>query len=262
MGKLIDVTGELGLRYLGVQRSATLAEVASEDGWNLRRCAHRRYPHLCDKLAVTARPVATLGPDIVLWRHGQDDFKPVFSASKTWEYLRVEKAVLPWHRIVWFPQAIPRQSFMVWLAFKDRLSTGIRMRSWGVEQVCVYCGEKDESRDHLFSACPYTFTVWMNVAERLLGAAITPDWADTVTSIMRPNRNKLDTVLIRLVFQTSIYMLWRERNSRRHGGANMSVTLITKNIGKMVKNRISSLKYRGNHKLEGLLRRWFTITAV
>ncbi|CAN7058410.1 unnamed protein product, partial [Brassica rapa subsp. trilocularis] len=89
---------------------------------------------------------------------------------------------------------------MVWLAFKDRLYTGTRMREWGMEQCCVYCREKDESRDHLFFACPYTFTVWMNVAEKLL------------------DRNKLDTLLLRLVFQTAIYMLLKERNSRRHGG--------------------------------------------
>ena len=90
-------------------------------------------------LVETPRPVATAGPDIALWRHDQDDFKPYFSASKTWNYLRVKKTKPPWHCIVWFPQAIPRQSFMVWLAFKDRLSTGIRMRDWGMEQCCIYC---------------------------------------------------------------------------------------------------------------------------
>ncbi|CAN7085551.1 unnamed protein product [Brassica oleracea var. botrytis] len=31
----------------------------------------------------------------------------------------------------------------------------------------------------------------------------------------------------------------------------------TRVIGKLVKNRISSLKYVGNHRLEGLLKRWF-----
>lgn len=67
--------------------------------------------------------------------------------------------------------------------------------------------KKDENRDHLFFACSYIFTVWMNVAERLIGAAITPDWADTVTALMWLNRSKLDTAIIRLVFQTSIYML-------------------------------------------------------
>nr|VDD50745.1 unnamed protein product [Brassica oleracea] len=99
----------------------------------------------------------------------------------------------------------------------------------------------------------------MNEAEKLLGPAITPDWEDTVTSLLRQNRSRLDAILLRLVFQTTIYMLWKERNSRRHGGMCAPVDTTTKAIGNMVKKRISSLKYRGNHKLSGLLVRWFTV---
>lgn len=176
MGNFLDTTGELGINYLGVSKNATLAEAAGEDGWNISRCGRRRYPMLYDNIAEINRPDANVGPDQTLWRHDHDDFKPSFSASKTCNYLRIKKTITPWHNLVWFPQAIPQQSFMVCLAFLDRLSTGVRMRRWGIEQVCVYCGEKDESRDHMYFACPYTFTVWMNVAEKLLGAAITPDW--------------------------------------------------------------------------------------
>ncbi|KAF3566090.1 hypothetical protein DY000_02012748 [Brassica cretica] len=73
------------------------------------------------------------GHDRVLWRHDHEVFKPAFSAAQTWNYLRNEKSKVPWHCLVWFPQAIPRQSFMVWLTFKERLSTGVRMRDWGIE---------------------------------------------------------------------------------------------------------------------------------
>ena len=261
MGRLLDITWELGICYLGVSKSATLAEAAQENGWNIRRCGHRRYPHLCDTLAEAPRPVAIAGPDIALWRHEEDDFKPYFSPTKTWDYLRVKKTKLPWHCIVWFPQANPRQAFMVWLVFKDKLSTGItiRMREWGTQKGCVYCRKKDESRDDLFFACQYTLTVWMNVAEKLLGAVTTPDWEDTIASLQRPNRNILDTILLRLVFQTDIYVLWKERNSRRHGGVCASVDTTTKVIGRLIKNRISSVKYRENHKLRGLLVKWFIV---
>uniref|UniRef100_A0A0D3E511 Uncharacterized protein n=1 Tax=Brassica oleracea var. oleracea TaxID=109376 RepID=A0A0D3E511_BRAOL len=105
-------------------------------------------------------------------------------------------------------------------------------------------------------ACPHTFTVCMNVAERLLGATITPDWEDTITTLLQSARNRLDTILLRLVFQTSIYVQWKER---RHGSAFVSVDMTIRAIGKLVKNHISSLKYMGNHKPEGLLRRWFEV---
>lgn len=34
------------------------------------------------------------------------------------------------------------------------------MRIWGVTQGCGLYGERDETRDHLFFACPYSFRVW------------------------------------------------------------------------------------------------------
>lgn len=133
MGNFLDTTGELGINYLGVSKNATLAEAAGEDGWNISRCGRRRYPMLYDNIAEINRPDANVGPDQTLWRHDHDDFKPSFSASKTCNYLRIKKTITPWHNLVWFPQAIPQQSFMVCLAFLDRLSTGVRMRRWGIE---------------------------------------------------------------------------------------------------------------------------------
>ena len=66
IGRLLYITGELGIHYLGVNRSATLAEAAHENGWNIRRCGQRRYPHLWDTIAEASWPVATVGPDIAL----------------------------------------------------------------------------------------------------------------------------------------------------------------------------------------------------
>ncbi|WZZ61112.1 hypothetical protein YC2023_061219 [Brassica napus] len=122
---------------------------------------------------------------------------------------------------------------MAWLAFRDRLSTGDRMRSWGIEQCCMFCGEKNETRDHLFFACSYSFTVWTNTAGRLLGGAITPDRTDTVASLMLPARTRHDHV---------------------------TTEKITRTIDKQIRNRISSLRYVKNHPLEGLMRRWFEVS--
>ena len=64
----------------------------------------------------------------------------------------------------------------------------------------------------------------------------------------------------RLCCSRQLYMLfWRERNSRRHGGACVSVEAMSRAIDKVVCNRISLLKYTGCHRLQGLLRRWFEV---
>ncbi|RID75236.1 hypothetical protein BRARA_B02291, partial [Brassica rapa] len=69
----------------------------------------------------------------------------------------------------------------------------------------------------------------------------------------------LDVILLELVFQTTIYFIWRERNSRRHQGAWLTTETMIRRIDKLIRNRILSLKYTGSHKLEGLLQRWLEV---
>lgn len=38
---------------------------------------------------------------------------------------------------------------------KNWIVTGDRMRQWRITQGCVFCGERNETRDHLFFACTY-----------------------------------------------------------------------------------------------------------
>ncbi|CAG7889501.1 unnamed protein product [Brassica rapa] len=58
----------------------------------------------------------------------------------------------------------------------------------------------------------------MQTARKMFGSTISPYWTDTVVSLLQPARIQLDSVLQKMVFQTVIYSIWRERNSRRHGG--------------------------------------------
>lgn len=113
----------------------------------------------------------------------------------------------------------------------------------------MFCGEREERRDHLFFACPITFTIWTTLTLRLLGTLASPDWNATTRSLLRQNRNKLDSVLLQMVFQTSIYFIWRERNTRKHQGVWGTTDGMIRRIKKAIRNRISSLKYTGNHKL-------------
>lgn len=78
----MDITGDLGISYLGISRSATLAEASSNNGCNIR-CGQRRYPQLCDSIVAVPTPEDTTSPDRVLWRHDHEVFKPTFSDVQT-----------------------------------------------------------------------------------------------------------------------------------------------------------------------------------
>lgn len=196
----------------------------------------------------------------MLWKHDENTYKPHFSSSRTWDQVRVKKNKVVWSKSVWFSQGVPRYSFIVWLAIKDRLSTGVRMRAWGIQQGCLMCGERDESRDHIFFACPFTFTVWNRLAGRLCGRWINPDWSLTLQFVTRNTLSSLDKILVQMLFQTCIYYMWKERNDRRHQNGNHSKEQVIRTIDKAIRNRISSLRYKHDHKLAGLMQRWFEVS--
>ncbi|XP_056864156.1 uncharacterized protein LOC130511263 [Raphanus sativus] len=256
---LIDKTGDLGPTYLGIPRQAMLSEVFTDGVWRMRRRGRRVFGEVYDAIEGATAPAIDAGRDFVLWRHGDDDFKNHFSTQKTWDQIRVRKPEVPWRSLGWFTQGVPRQSFIVWLAFRDRLSTGVRMRQWGITQGCMFCGEPNEDRDHLFFACPFTYTLWLKLTSQLLGNSVSPAWSTTVTALLRSRRDKLDGILLKLVFQTAIYFVWRERNSRRHQGVRVDGGTLARRIDRFIRHRILSLKYTGSHKLAGLLRRWFEV---
>jgi len=49
--------------------------------------------------------------------------KGTFLCFETWNLLRLKFPVVEWLRVVWFPLAIPRRSFILWLAVRDALTT-------------------------------------------------------------------------------------------------------------------------------------------
>jgi hypothetical protein len=78
--------------------------------------------------------------------------KGIYVSSDTWEALREKRDQIEWWKIVWFSLAIPKQAFILWLAMKDRLDTGVRLLSWGYrgDIQCYFCRNQMESRNHLF----------------------------------------------------------------------------------------------------------------
>ncbi|XP_018473746.2 uncharacterized protein LOC108844960 [Raphanus sativus] len=174
-GRLIDITGAVGTTYLGLPRRATVSEAMNQTGWAIRGQRSRHHHDLYAEVVAQPLPDPHLGRDVVLWKHGEDDYRDSFSSAKTWDQIRLRKETV-WSKVVWFAQGIPRFSFITWLAVKNRLSTGDRMRSWGMIQCCTLCGEINETRDHLFFACPYSFTVWHSMANRIPEAHTDPDW--------------------------------------------------------------------------------------
>ncbi|XP_056862712.1 uncharacterized protein LOC130510431 [Raphanus sativus] len=203
-------------------------------------------------------PTEDAANDRRLWRHGEEDYKPDFSSKATWEQLCDHHQQPTWCKAVWFLQSVPRFAFITWLAFHDRLSTGTRSRAWGCVQPCLLCGEPDEICDHLFFACPYSFTVWIDLVGFLLGSRVNPDWNITIESLLSSRRKEMDTCLLKLALQATIHSIWREQNSRRHQGSPLSTSQLVRYIDKTIKNRITSLRKRKPSFYGDMMQRWLS----
>ncbi|CAL9248187.1 unnamed protein product, partial [Arabidopsis halleri] len=115
------------------------------------------------------------------------------------------------------------------------------MRAWGDSQPCLLCGEPDETRDHLFFACPYSFMVWIQVVGDLLRAEPDPDWTETIQRLITQSSESCDYILLRLCFQVAVYHIWRERNERRHKKQYRTHTQLARTIERVIRSRIMSL---------------------
>ncbi|XP_018459799.1 uncharacterized protein LOC108830703 [Raphanus sativus] len=214
-GRLIDIAGESGTFKLGIARSALICDVLNEAGWGFRRCRDRSMQELISLVEAHPLPVNRQVQDDVLWRKNDADFCKHFSTSETWHRIHTHNPPQDWSKVVWFSFGVPRFAFITWLAVKNRLSTGARMRAWGQTQGCLFCGEPFESRDHLFFACLFTYMLWIETVGTLLGRPPDPDWETTLQYLTTHSFGYLNYILLRLVFQTTIYMIWRVHNDRK-----------------------------------------------
>ncbi|KAH0884029.1 hypothetical protein HID58_060125 [Brassica napus] len=70
--KVLEITEEIGTRYLGVARQETLADVVGENGWKIHSKGHQNFPIIYEKINAFELPNLLAGPDRVLWRYDHD----------------------------------------------------------------------------------------------------------------------------------------------------------------------------------------------
>ncbi|KAG7543972.1 Reverse transcriptase domain [Arabidopsis thaliana x Arabidopsis arenosa] len=131
-----------------------------------------------------------------------------------------------------------------------------RFSAWGVIQPLCFCGEPNESRDHLFFACLYTFSIWSALTSRILGRMLSPDWSRTLTSIRSSRLSKQDNTLLRMIFQSTLYLVWRERNGQNHNNGSNAASVLVNMIDKIIRDRISTLPLTTTGQLGDLHHRW------
>ncbi|GJW72050.1 hypothetical protein Tco_0128967 [Tanacetum coccineum] len=99
---------------VGFDLKTKLSEVIIDNVW--------RWPTnwLLKYLNIISLPVPMFQPndrDCLEWRDDTGMVKP-FSVAVVWECIRLRNNVVPWFNVVWFSEAIPRHTFLMWLVIK------------------------------------------------------------------------------------------------------------------------------------------------
>ena len=172
---------------------------------------------------------------------------------------RPRKQVVNWHNSVWFPQAIRRHAFFVWLVIQDRLDTQEKLIKWGLinSMSCVFCRASIEDRNHLFFSCKFTAGIWRRILRLCGNYRIPRCWENEFLWVMGAKGKSFTSIIKRIAWGATIYHLWRQRNSRIHENVYLSDEAIYHLICNDVRLRVVGMKkFEDNHANRVWCERW------
>lgn len=171
--------------------------------------------------------------------------------------LKIPTSQVPWLKAVWTSRGIPKQNFLAWLVVLNRCPTRDRMLGWGLQTdpACLLCNSAAESRDHLYFQCAFSYAVWEALAS-ISGCAPIRQWSDCLAGMQSLALPRHIRLLSLLAWQTSIYLVWAERNSRIHRQTYRSTTSLISTAKGLIKNKISSLRDSNPQLSSRMMQHW------
>ncbi|XP_019094856.1 PREDICTED: uncharacterized protein LOC109130093 [Camelina sativa] len=264
LGPLLDIASSNAPQVVGLPLQAVVRDAGRGQDWWLTTSRSRNPIIILLKNALP--PVGDMlhceHEDTYLWKPDQNPPSHMFSMAKTWSALNPQGPQVPWYKSVWFKHRVPKHAFICWVVAWNRLHTRDRLRSWGlnVPVLCTLCNAHPETRNHLFFQCDFANEIWRFFTNKMGLQAPSQfihclQWVHTVSS--NPN---LVTIL-KLAFQASIYMIWKERNQRIHSSSSKTASVIIREIKTIIRSRLLPLSSAPYSQSPGqtLLITWFSL---
>ncbi|KAK1360680.1 hypothetical protein POM88_045154 [Heracleum sosnowskyi] len=225
----------LGPDIISIEGSFPLAPIRSiiANGiWSTSRSNHM----LAMDLRCLISTYTISREDKVFW---QNNHNP--NISIIWHSFRNSAVPPPWVPMVWHSLSIQKCAFFMWLMLKKRLLTKDKMIRFGfnVNPRCTLCYCQDETVQHLFVECPYSYLVLKSSP-----IPLNINWADwEIGNFIQGQVINLHKRLAWLFISVAIYSIWKERNNRLHNnGPALNVDRMIYMVKLMVKERVFSSK--------------------
>nr|XP_043630010.1 uncharacterized protein LOC122601307 [Erigeron canadensis] len=229
-------------------------DVVVNGDWNWPMELVEKYPVL---VSTPAPILSNNRRDKILWKK-KSGRAVDFSVSEVFHTLSDDCDDVKWAGVVWFSQNIPRHSFILWLAIKNRLKTQDKF-DWveGNNPKCVFCNLQSDSHNHLFFECSYSKKVWREMKIVANFDGVPDSWDSIVDWCENVNWNRaISSVVQRLVLGASVYFIWLERNLRIFQGKKRNVSDLCSIIKNVVRARLIGLKILRTDKALEVAKVW------
>lgn len=166
-----------------------------------------------------------------------------YSTGAVYRELKHHNPTVQWYKTIWSLRGIPRQNFLAWLLVLNRCPTRDRLLEWRLQTDpnCLLCNTAPESRDHIFYQCQYTWSIWTTIAGRVRHLP-DRDWNREINNMQQLRGPRHLRILQLLAWQSTLYYLWSERNSRLHRKIFKPPDSIIKQIESTIRSKISALR--------------------
>ncbi|GKC14629.1 RNA-directed DNA polymerase, eukaryota, reverse transcriptase zinc-binding domain protein [Tanacetum coccineum] len=121
-----------------------------------------------------------------------------FKIGEVWKDLCRNNAKVDWCSMVWFPQAIPRHAFVLWLAYKrrgvmrpDRMAIGKGRKDDNLKSMSNYGGHVEDSHNHLFFSCEFSKVIWKELNQMLKSEL----WQERNDRLFKNEKRKSETII-------------------------------------------------------------------
>ncbi|GJT80580.1 RNA-directed DNA polymerase, eukaryota, reverse transcriptase zinc-binding domain protein [Tanacetum coccineum] len=226
----------------GFSNETTLAEGIVDNKWKWPEQWLTNHPNL------NQYPVPTINNEIkdkLMWCSSNGIIKS-FSSSQVWKDIRILNEKMPWWKVIWFPQYIPRHAFVLWMASKGKLVTQDKLSKWypNKDWKCPFCLQIKDSHKHLFFECEYSNEVWCEM-QRMMNVWNLNDLENCLIELSKmPCKNSIWSIVRRLSIASTIYHIWLERNARIFQQKSMSYRSLIQTIANNIRSKLMTLKVK------------------
>lgn len=176
--------------------------------------------------------------DVFLWK---SDPKGEFTVSSTYK-ITFSQIHNPFWNKVWNSILIPKVNMFFWLASYNSILTidNLIRRGFNFPNRCELCQKEEESVDHLFFHCSYTWEIWCKIWEKWkINWVMNKSIKDIIWQWNFPTNCQIIKNLWSLTLPMICWGIWKERNNRIFREKKYNTQVVFEKICRAIKENIN-----------------------